>query len=211
MLTEPKFMHSKIVVVMAGNSEKLSFKNDNLIVTDRDDNIKLQCSCYKIFAVFVVGGMSITTGIIERSKRFGFSIVFFSAGFRVYQTINFRTEGNTLLRQKQYSTPYSLAIAQSIISNKIENQVEMLKKLREKDSEGISILKRNLTQVSEAKDIQTAMGFEGVCAKAYFNRIFEEFDWKGRKPRIKHDPTNLLCVIWLNPLGPLLIILSAKC
>ena len=40
-----------------------------------------------------------TTGIIEKSRRFGFSIVFFTTTFKVYATINYAMEGNTLLRK----------------------------------------------------------------------------------------------------------------
>jgi CRISPR-associated protein Cas1 len=36
------------------------------------------------------------------------------------------------------------------------------------------------------------MGYEGIAAKAYFNRIFGDFDWHGRRPRIKRDSINLL-------------------
>ena len=36
------------------------------------------------------------------------------------------------------------------------------------------------------------MGVEGTCAKIYFNRIFKEFGWQGRQPRVKRDEINLL-------------------
>ena len=192
MLTEPSFMHSKIVVVWTMNKEKLSFKNDNLIVTDEENKVKLQCSCYKLFTVFIIGGTTITTGIIERSKKFGFSIVLFTAGFRVFETINFKTEGNTLLREKQYNTPHSIYIARQIVLNKIENQILMLKKLRDKNCDGVSMLENCKNETLKSNNLQSIMGFEGISAKAYFNRIFKEFSWKGRQPRVKRDPTNLL-------------------
>ena len=36
------------------------------------------------------------------------------------------------------------------------------------------------------------MGIEGTSAKVYFNRLFKEFNWKGRQPRLKLDEINLL-------------------
>lgn len=191
-LTEPEFAHSKIVIVWAMNKERISFKNDNMIVEGASGETKLSVSCYKIFTVFVIGGTSITTGLIERSKRFGFSIVLFSAGFRLYQTINYETMGNTLLREKQYKTPQSIYIARKIIENKLSNQIEVLKKIREDNADGIEIIRGHLGALAEAEDISTIMGHEGVAAKTYFNRIFNIGDWKGRTPRLKRDPINLL-------------------
>ena len=78
MLTEPDFIEKKIVIVMPQRGDKISFKNDNIIITDIDGKIKFQLTCYKLFAVFIVGGFTITTGIVEKSKKFGFSIVLFS-------------------------------------------------------------------------------------------------------------------------------------
>ena len=122
MLTKPDFLEKKVILVFPQDGEKISFKNDNIIITDSDGKIKFQLSCYRLFSLFIVGGISITSGIISRSKKFGFSIVFFSASFKVYSCINFVLEGNFLLREKQYTTTKSEDIARYLIINKIENQ-----------------------------------------------------------------------------------------
>ena len=194
MLTLPDFYAKNIVVVYPKDGDKISFKNDNFIVVSADNKIKIQVSCYKIFAVFIVGGFSITTGIIERSKKFGFSIVLFTASFKVYESINFKMEGNTLLRKKQYLCQNSEEIAKQIIINKIENQRDTIKLLREiKNTEGIMILNKNIEKlVREKMNNYEIMGIEGIAAKVYFNRIFKEFDWQGRQPRLKRDKINLL-------------------
>ena len=72
MLSEPDFIEKKILVVFTHNDEKISFKNDNIIVLDKEKQIKKQMSCYRLFAIFIVGGISLTSGIISRSKKFGF-------------------------------------------------------------------------------------------------------------------------------------------
>ena len=194
MLSEPDFLEKKIILVYTKDKEKISFKNDNIVVLDSDDNIKLQLSCYKLFAIFIVGGISLTSGIISRSKKFGFSIVLFSANFKVYSTINYSLEGNTLLRKKQYTNNNSINIAKNLIINKIENQKQIIKKLRDKNSiEGIKLLDKTLeTLKNKDFSISEIMGLEGTCAKVYFNRLFKEFDWKGRQPRLKLNEINLL-------------------
>lgn len=197
MLTLPDFIEKKIVVVFSQNGEKISFKNDNIIVTDCDGTTKMQFSCYRLFAVFVVGGFTLTSGIIERSKRFGFSIVLFTASFKVYATINFALEGNTLLHKKQYATNTATEteIARNIIINKIENQRDMLKKLREPAfADGIDNLNEVIAKLKAAENITNyeIMGLEGTASKIYFTRFFYGFDWRGRQPRVKQDEINLL-------------------
>lgn len=194
MLSEPDFKEKKIILIFSQNGDKLSFKNDNLLILDEEKNVKKQISCYKLFALFVIGGISLTSGIISRSKKFGFSIVLFTAGFKVYSTINFSLEGNTLLRRKQYTNINGDEIAKQIIMNKVLNQCSVLKKMRDKDvKDGIEILENNLEELKkEENGYYEAMGLEGISAKVYFNRLYKEFDWHGRQPRIKKDELNLL-------------------
>jgi len=194
MLTEPDFLAKKIILVYMHEGEKISFKNDNIVILDKDNKIKMQLSCYSLFAVFIVGGITITTGLISRSKKFGFSIVLFSANFKVYSTINFALEGNTLLRHKQYSVENNLAIANEIIINKIENQKNTLKHLRDSAfKEAISILDDNINRLQNNNySLSEIMGLEGTSAKIYFNRIFSQMEWQGRQPRLKKDKINLL-------------------
>lgn len=193
MLTEPDFLEKKIIVIMSHLGDKISFKNDNIIVNDFNGKVKFQMSCYKLFAIFVVGGFNITTGIIEKSKRFGFSIVLFTLNFKIYSTINFSLEGNTLLRKKQYLSERADEIAKAIIINKIENQKNFLKKMRDKTiNDGISILNEYVEKLNSMKpNTYEVMGIEGNAAKVYFNRMFKDLEWKGRQPRVKRDKINL--------------------
>lgn len=194
MLDFPDFYAKKIVLVFPKNGDRMLIKNDNFIVLDINNNTKIQISCYKIFSIYVVGGFSITTGLIEKSKKFGFSIVFFTVNFKIYETINFKMEGNTLLRKKQYICDKSLAIGKNIIINKIENQKEALKKIRKPQFlDGIILLNQNIEKLIKNNfNNSEIMGIEGISAKIYFNRIFEGLEWKGRQPRVKRDKINLL-------------------
>jgi CRISPR-associated protein Cas1 len=192
MLTEPTFMFNKTVIIFPYLNDRISFQNDNLVVSDDKGTIKFQYSCYKIFLIFIVGGTTITSGIIEKSKKFGFSIVLLSTTFKIVETINFKTEGNTLLRMKQYFNVNSLLIARKIIENKILNQMEFIKKIRQPDENTKRSLMDCIHNVKTADDIHIIMGYEGIASKVYFNRIFKDFEWKGRQPRVKRDTLNLL-------------------
>lgn len=193
MLTKPDFMFKKIIVVFPHQGEKISFKNDNFVVNSGENKIKYQISCYKLFMVFIVGGSTITSGIIERTKKFGFSIILTNMNFKVYETINFEMEGNTLLREKQYNNNCSIDISCKIIQNKINNQIQTIDNLRDKKNNQLKYkLSNYVLQLENVKELNTIMGIEGNAAKEYFKTIFGNINWKGRKPRVKHDETNLL-------------------
>lgn len=115
-------------------------------------------------------------------------------GFKVYTTINYAMEGNTLLRKKQYQTMQGVNIAKNIIINKIENQRDILKKLRNVEMlDGILNLDIEIEKlIKNDYTLYEMMGIEGTTAKVYFKRIFKDYGWKGRQPRVKRDKINLL-------------------
>ena len=196
MLTLPDFKEKKIIIAFMQSGDKISFKNDNLIIKDIEEKTKCQCTCYKIFMLIIVGGFNITTGLIERAKRFGFSIVFMTQGFKYYASINCTMEGNTLLREKQYTNEKGDLIAKNIIINKIENQKNILSRIRNKE-EGpkgtAELLKEYILKLKkENLTVPEIMGIEGIAAKIYFKQMYKEFEWNGRQPRVKRDAINLL-------------------
>lgn len=195
MLTLPDFKQKQIIIILLNKGEKVSFKNDNLIVVDGNGKTKLQTTCYRIFALFLVGGLTITSGLLERSKRFNFSIIFMTNSLRVYGVWSNGVEGNTYLKIKQYNYD-SLGIAGHIVENKISNQIELLDRIRKKDL----TLKKTIIDLREYKsrlikngiDLKDMLGIEGICAKLYFSKIFSECNWKARRPRVKEDSLNCL-------------------
>ena len=194
MLSEHDFKYKQLIFHIAEDGDRILIRNSNLIIKDKNDIVKYQYTCYRIFALFIVGNVTITSPLIKAGKEYGFSISLFTPSFRLYKTISFLGEGNTLLRQKQYTTTREDEIAKQIIIQKVENQQYMLKKIRNKDAENaIRILGTSLKYLEINKlNGKEIMGVEGTCAKVYFNRIFRECDWKGRQPRLKRDKINVL-------------------
>lgn len=195
MLTAPDFDAKKIIIIYSNEGEKISFANDNILIKDTYGKIKLQYTCYRIFAIYIIGGTSITSGLIEKSKKFGFSIVLMNTSFKVYEILNCKLEGNTLLRSKQYNTARQLDIAKSIITNKIINQRYFLSIIRNKSLElkqTVDLLDKYILLLGSADDHYELMGIEGIASKVYFKQIFNENEWHGRQPRVKKDITNLL-------------------
>lgn len=194
MLSAPDFQYKKLVIVFLNHGEKVSFSNDNLVVKDRDGKIKHQSTCFRIFAVFLIGQFTLTTGIIQRAKKFGFSIVLMTGGLRVYEVFANRAEGNTLLREKQYRYE-GLELGKYLVSEKISNQIAAIKKARQSGrlaSEVCSRLEGYQQKLPELTTLKSVLGIEGVASKEYFQQLFSELEWRGRQPRIKANPINSL-------------------
>ena len=193
MLNANDFKKKQIIFLFTNAGEKLSFSNDNVVVKDKDCKTKYQSTCYRLFMICVVGNISITSGLIQRSKKFGFSICLMSTTFKVYEVLGARMEGNTLLRRHQYEYAET-DIGRKIEQNKIRNQAQTLRNIRKKNDnikEGISMLDEMAQALDAPLDYLEIMGIEGNAARVYFPRIFDNVRWNGRKPRIKNDYINV--------------------
>lgn len=195
MLDINDFNKKQIVIFSPYRGDKLSYQNDNMIIRDADGKIKYQHTCYRIFILMIVGDTTITTGLLRRTRKFGFSICFMTLGYKVYNMVGVGIDGNTLLHQKQYLNNTS-GIAQLIVYNKIFNERKCLGKIRNKTDdikEGIALLDSILFGLkTERYSESSLLGIEGMAAKVYFARIFNRLNWQGRKPRIKFDYINSL-------------------
>ena len=100
MMSARDFEFKQIAFVFTGEGEKISFKNDNLLIADAEGKIKHQSTCYRLFILFICGDYCLTTGLLDRSKKFGFSIVFMTPNLRVTAMLPSKAEGNVLLRKK---------------------------------------------------------------------------------------------------------------
>lgn len=191
----------QVVFLFSNRGEKLSFKNDNLVITDKEGKMKYQITCYRIFLVFVVGDLSITSGLIRRAKKFEFTICLMTQSFKLYSIIGNRMEGNTLLHKKQYAYEGD-DLARLIVYNKIMNQRQALNQIRKKTQlckDAIAILDEYMQKVREEKlPKESLLGIEGAASRVYFPQMFDITKWKGRKPRIKFDYINTTLDIGYN-------------
>ncbi len=192
MFTSPDFCNKQIVFVLFNEGEKLAFSNDNIVVKDKNGKIKFQTTCYRLFIIFAVGHTSITSALIQKTKKFGFFIALMTPGYRLYAIIGNSKDGNTLLRRKQYSYN-KLELAKKIIVNKMNNQKHELKIVRNKSDsvkEAIALIDNYMTDVTSADTLNKIMAYEGLASKLYFKNHFNNILWKGRQPRVKLDYVN---------------------
>ena len=82
-----------------------------------------------------------------------------------------------------------------MVENKIYNQAALLKNLRNKslaEKDAIAQLENQLENLQHQNEWKAILGCEGSASRVFFNFYFQEMDWKGRKPRAKTDPLNVL-------------------
>lgn len=194
MITYQDLEKKQIIFVFGNNDEKLKIHNENLIVIDSNNLTKLKISCYKLFLVNIIGNCSLTSVLISKAKKYGFFICLYSVGFHLVTVIGANKDGNTILKKKQYLIN-DLNISKSIVKNKIHSELSTLSKIRQKNEdseEAISLLRKYFNTIDKTNALTELLSYEGLAAKIYFKQIFNNIEWKGRKPRLKSDIVNCL-------------------
>mgnify|MGYP000847117533 FL=1 len=193
MMTVKDYEAKQVAFIMLKEKEKISFRNDNIVVTSVDGQIKYQVTCYKIFALFVIGHFTLTSGLIQRSHKFGFPIYLMTNSMKLYESFGGRMEGNVLLHKHQYAYK-GIDIGKHILRNKLYCQRTVLNKLRNKSTEQKEAVRKLDEYIDAVKryngDLEGMLGYEGSAARIYFKNYFDTLDWRGRKPRIKPDFVN---------------------
>lgn len=194
MITLPDFKQKQLLFIQTERnvSNKIKLQNDNIVFT-KDDKVINRASCHKVFVVFIIGDISITSELMKKGREYGISFFLLKHNFEVYSAINSAAEGNYLLRMRQYEQKpeEELFIAKQIVKNKIANQLRLLKerkigrKFLEKENE-------IMDAIDGANAQDSLLGIEGNASKEFFGAYFEPISWSWRQPRVKHDIPNFL-------------------
>ena len=194
MLSYPDFKQKRILIINSIEGQKFSIMNDNIIIKDPEGHLILQDTCFKIFSLWIIGNCSITSVLLKKSKKYGFSIFHLQSNFRHIGSWSSATEGNFLLRYKQYHFK-NKELPKRIVTNKISNQLALIQELRNKNQNqkiAIVTLKSYIEKLKTTNDYFEIMGLEGVASKVFFGTYFYDLNWQFRKPRAKTDYINVL-------------------
>ncbi|MCF7917611.1 type V CRISPR-associated endonuclease Cas1 [Candidatus Gracilibacteria bacterium] len=194
MLSLPDFMAKQILFLESQDAKELSFQNDNLILKNEGKKTD-QIPCIKVFAIFIVGEFTLTMVLIRKLLSYGITIFLLKKNYQTYAVLGNETEGNVLLRRKQYEGKNSFEIAKKIVDAKLQNQADIFRKTRLEALKGTNTqeqIGKIRSNILMAKDIASLMGIEGSAAKMFFSSYFSSMNWHGRKPRTKYDIPNVL-------------------
>lgn len=198
MLSRPDFIEKQIVVVTCEQLKDLSLRNDNLLIK-KNGKIINQLSCYKIFSIFIIWNFTITTKLINRLLKYQISIYGIDDLLRPKFIIWWQLEWNYILREKQYEMKNTLELAKKVVKNKIENQLVLMKAIRDKDSDlkkAISTTKDLLERMDIVDNDDSLRGIEWSVSKVFFSNYFKELKWYKRMPRTRADIPNFLMDVW---------------
>lgn len=194
MLSLPDFKEKQMLFAHAewGTKSFLRFANDN-IVFSKDGKIVSRASCHKVFAVFIVGDIAITSRLLQQAATHAISLFFMRNNFEVFAPFSARAEGNYLLRMKQYSLSEDreLAIAKLLVKNKAENQIRLIKS-KDKAGDWEVYRENTVLRIANASNNQELLGIEGELSRKFFSVYFKSIDWHRRMPRVKPDVSNFL-------------------
>jgi CRISPR-associated protein Cas1 len=194
MLTLPDFKQKQILFIRTERDveNKIKLQNDNIVFT-KDGKVVNRASCYRIFAVFIVGDIAITSQLIKSGLKYGISFFFLKNNLEAYASISAAAEGNYLLRMRQYTMTdrEEMFIAKQILKNKIRNQLRLLKS-KKLEMEHIKNEDEMMRTIDMAESNDSLLGIEGSMSKEFFGAYFKQIGWGTRMPRVKPDIPNFL-------------------
>ncbi len=194
MMSRSDFMYKQLIFYRVLEKEKLSFRADNIVIEDSQKQVKLQHSCHRILALFIIGNITVTSVLLRKAFSYGFPIFLLNSNFHLDAVIGNHAEGNTLLRKRQYcSNDRNPVIAAELIRQKIRNQSQLLRNIRNA-SKIDRIAADGLLKMTEElpPDRDGLMGREGCASRLFFRVYFRHLGWRRRLPRCRPDINNLL-------------------
>lgn len=192
MMSLPDFMEKQILFIEAryGIENSLQFKNDNILYKKDGINTN-KISCFKVFAIFIIGDFTITSVLMKKCKKYGISLFLLGNNFENYASVNAGLESNFILRERQYKNENELEMAKKLVKNKIMNQLALLKERRL--AENFAGKSKELEmKIEKTQDEKALLGLEGNYSKDFFGEYFNRIHWIRRMPRTKFDVNNVL-------------------
>lgn len=194
MISLPDFKEKQLLFIRAerGVFNKIKFQNDNLVFL-KDDKVINRASCHKVFGAFVIGDITITSGLMRDGVKHGVSFFFLKDNLETYASIGATAEGHFLLRGRQYAwnEETEMTMARHLIANKVTNQCNLLKERKKTD--GLCVdLDTTLLAIQEAGTSETLLGLEGNASRRFFEEYYSDIGWVRRAPRTKGDIHNIL-------------------
>ena len=196
MFTNKDLEYRSIYVINCIEQRDLRVSNGELLLENTEDKKTLtKLPFQKILALFIIGHIRITTPLIEKCKANTVALVVMKTTLRpVFYWAN-TAEANFLVRKRQYAmADDDLTIARRLVENKLRNHVTLLQRTRRRDEltkKAILYCRKCIeSDILQTEILTELMSLEGRAAKLYFAAYYQDYEWKGRKPRVKCDYVN---------------------
>jgi len=180
-------------------------KTGDRLLVEKDDVELLEVECFKLDAVFLFGGITVTTPALAELLAQGISLSLLTRDGRLKGRLVPPLAKNVLLRVAQYERrkdpAFCLALATAHIGAKVGSAAELLSRHARNHPETdlapiLARLKSAEGKVAAAASIQELLGFEGTAARTYFEGFGlacrRELSFPRRRRRPPTDPVNAL-------------------
>lgn len=183
---------------------KIYFK-DNQIVMDDNKGLLTKLPIEVLEGVMLVGNANLSTGCQKELLKRGLPVTYLAKNGEYYGRLESTRHVNIDRQRCQFrlgdDEKFCLQFAQKIIEAKTHNQIVILRRYnRDVQRDSVKQCLRDMEAVQKkiftADTIEQLMGYEGTCAKQYFNGlscvINPMFSFKGRNKQPPKDPFNSL-------------------
>ena len=180
------------------------------IIVSKGKECLLDCPVFKLDGISIFGNVQITTQALHMLLEQGVDVSYFSRGGIYLGHTKAETSGNIFLRLEQYrefsNESRKLEFARTIVANKIENQLSLIKEHRwtaDNDTEAIypwkqdtGAMERLLESMKDKNSANELRGVEGMASQIYFrsfsHMVKGDMEFHGRNRRPPRDPVNAL-------------------
>ncbi|VVB66915.1 CRISPR-associated endonuclease Cas1 1 [uncultured archaeon] len=186
-------------------------KSGNCFLVKREDK-SFEVAVGKVNSILITTAAYITTDAIKLAVDNNIDIVFLDAHGEPYGRVWHPKLGSTtLIRRRQleiYDSPEGLNLAKEWGLKKLDNQIELLNRLKKTREEKRDELERHIEEISESREQmkrlrgtidarrQEMLGLEGKASRSYFEAISsvmpERYRFAGRSRNPAKDEFNAL-------------------
>ncbi len=180
-------------------------KRSERVLITKDRKVLLETPMDRVESIAVIGNVQVTTQALCAFMQAGIDINYFTFSGKFVGAACAESSKNIFLRLAQYdlyrNEAKRLEIAKRIVRNKIQNQVEVIKKYRWESGEtewkevlkGMEALAEKTGMAETSSEL---MGIEGKASNLYFRmygKMFKcKFTFDGRNRRPPRDPINVI-------------------
>lgn len=186
-------------------------KNGNCFLVKKEDR-SFEVAVSKVSSILITTAAYITTDAIKLAVDNNIDIIFLDAHGEPYGRVWHPKLGSTNLIQRRqleiYETSEGLNLAKDWVSKKLNNQIDLLDRLKKARDERKEDLERYIQELSQSREQmqrfrgnidsrrQDILGLEGKAARAYFEAISsimpERYKFEGRSRNPAKDEFNAL-------------------
>lgn len=189
---------------LAEDGSNLKLKDNRLIIKKSEETLK-EISLEKIDNIVLVGNISISSPLSVELLEREIPVSWLSHTGKFYGRLEPTTRVNIFRQREQFrlsdNKDASLELAKIFITGKVKNCQVVLRRYNRNFNfyevdENIEELKRYVLKIDEAENVEQLLGYEGNCAKLYFQSLGKmvrpEFAFNKRTRQPPKDKFNCL-------------------